>query len=214
MNNSFKYIFFDLDGTLVASALGIVNSFKYALEKMDMTIPTDEILMTFVGPPLDQSFRFCGVDEAEIDRAIELYRENYIPRGIYESYIFEGIENVLKTLKENGKSLIVTTSKVEHLAEKVLADHNISKYFDFICGSDVELTRNSKAKVIEYAFERANISNRDEVIIVGDTKYDIIGAKETGIKSIGVLYGYGSNDELKDADYIAEKSSDILSILL
>lgn len=214
MNNSFKYIFFDLDGTLVASALGIVNSFKYALEKMDMTIPTDEILMTFVGPPLDQSFRFCGVDEAEIDRAIELYRENYIPRGIYESYIFEGIENVLKTLKENGKSLIVTTSKVEHLAEKVLADHNISKYFDFICGSDVELTRNSKAKVIEYAFERANISNRDEAIIVGDTKYDIIGAKETGIKSIGVLYGYGSNDELKDADYIAEKSSDILSILL
>ncbi len=214
MNNSFKYIFFDLDGTLLASALGIVNSFKYALEKMDMTIPTDEILMTFVGPPLDQSFRFCGVDEAEIDRAIELYRENYIPRGIYESYIFEGIENVLKTLKENGKSLIVTTSKVEHLAEKVLADHNISKYFDFICGSDVELTRNSKAKVIEYAFERANISNRDEVIIVGDTKYDIIGAKETGIKSIGVLYGYGSNDELKDADYIAEKSSDILSILL
>ena len=214
MNNSFKYIFFDLDGTLVASALGIVNSFKYALEKMDMTIPTDEILMTFVGPPLDQSFRFCGVDEAEIDRAIELYRENYIPRGIYESYIFEGIENVLKTLKENGKSLIVTTSKVEHLAEKVLADHNISKYFDFVCGSDVELTRNSKAKVIEYAFERANISNRDEVIIVGDTKYDIIGAKETGIKSIGVLYGYGSNDELKDADYIAEKSSDILNILL
>ncbi|MBO8434312.1 MAG: HAD-IA family hydrolase [Tyzzerella sp.] len=214
MNNSFKYIFFDLDGTLVASALGIVNSFKYALEKMDMTIPTDEILMTFVGPPLDQSFRFCGVDEAEIDRAIELYRENYIPRGMYEAYIFEGIENVLKTLKENGKSLIVTTSKVEHLAEKVLADHNISKYFDFICGSDVELTRNSKAKVIEYAFERANISNRDEVIIVGDTKYDIIGAKETGIKSIGVLYGYGSNDELKDADYIAEKSSDILSILL
>ena len=214
MNNSFKYIFFDLDGTLVASALGIVNSFKYALEKMDMTIPTDEILMTFVGPPLDQSFRFCGVDEAEIDRAIELYRENYIPRGIYESYIFEGIENVLKTLKENGKSLIVTTSKVEHLAEKVLADHNISKYFDFICGSDVELTRNSKAKVIEYAFELANISNRDEAIIVGDTKYDIIGAKETGIKSIGVLYGYGSNDELKNADYIAEKSSDILNILL
>ena len=214
MNNSFKYIFFDLDGTLVASALGIVNSFKYAFEKMDMTIPTDEILMTFVGPPLDQSFRFCGVDEAEIDRAIELYRENYIPRGIYESYIFEGIENVLKTLKENGKSLIVTTSKVEHLAEKVLADHNISKYFDFICGSDVELTRNSKAKVIEYAFELANISNRDEAIIVGDTKYDIIGAKETGIKSIGVLYGYGSNDELKNADYIAEKSSDILNILL
>ena len=214
MSSNFKHIFFDLDGTLIASGVGVINSFKYALEKMDITIPSDEVLMTFIGPPLEHSFRICGVAEENVNRAVEIYRENYIPRGMYEANIFEGIEDVLKTLKENGKSLIVTTSKVEHLAEKVLADHNISKYFDFICGSDVELTRNSKAKVIEYAFERANISNRDEAIIVGDTKYDIIGAKETGIKSIGVLYGYGNNEDLKEADYVAETTLDILNILL
>lgn len=211
---NFKYILFDLDGTLIDSALGVKNSFKYALEKMNIDIPSDEVLTTFVGPPLEASFKFVGVADENIKNAIEFYRENYTPRGMYEGETFEGIEYVLKKLKEAGKTLIVTTSKVEYLAVKVLEYNKIANYFDYICGSDVEGKRNTKAKVIEYAFERAYIKNRDDAVIVGDTKYDIQGAKEAGIKSLGVFYGYGQNSDIENADYTAVNSYNILDVLL
>lgn len=211
---NFKYILFDLDGTLIDSALGIKNSFKYALKKMNIDIPSDEVLTTFVGPPLEASFKVVGVSDENIKNAVQFYRENYTPRGMYEGEAFEGIEYVLEKLKEAGKTLIVTTSKVEYLAVKVLEYNKIANYFDYICGSDVEGKRNTKAKVIEYAFEKAGIKNRDDAVIIGDTKYDIQGAKEAGIKSLGVFYGYGQNSDIENADYTAVNSYNILDVLL
>lgn len=214
MDNNFKYVLFDLDGTLIDTAEGIRNSFIYAFNKMGIEIPSESEIKGFMGPPLEQSFSSLGLSGDDIVKAVSFFRENYKATGIYECKVFEGIEYTLKKIKEAGKIIIVTTSKVQYFAEKVIKDNNISKYFDFICGSDISCGRDSKTKVIEYAFDVAKIKNKCEAIIIGDTKYDIKGAKDTGIKSIGAFYGYGEKSDLEKADFTVDTPYNILDIIL
>ncbi len=212
--SNYKYVLFDLDGTLINTAEGIRNSFIYAFNKMNMEIPPENELISFMGPPLEHTFFNKGLIGDDIPKAVALFRENYRNTGIYECKVFDGIEHVLKKLKEAGKILIVTTSKVQYFAEQILRDNNISEYFDYVCGNDISSGRDSKTKVIEYAFEVAKIKNKDEVIIIGDTKYDIEGAKNTGIKSIGAFYGYGEKSDLEKADFTVDTAYNILDIVL
>ena len=211
----YKYVFFDLDGTLTDSGPGIINSAIYALGKFGITITDRKQLFPFIGPPLADSFRdLFGIPEDQIPLAIKYYREDYNVKGIYENEPYEGIREVLEELHSKGIKLVIATSKPDYLAQIVLDHFDLSKYFTYVSGA-VKDVRISKTEVIHHALEANNIKNLDEVIMVGDRMFDIMGAKENNIDSIGVLYGYGNIEELKEAGatYIVSKPEDIIELL-
>ena len=217
MNNNFEYILFDLDGTITDSGEGITKSVQYALKYFDILVNNLEELRKFIGPPLKESFKeYYKFDEEKANIALVKYREYYADKGIYENDLYDGIIEVLDKLKQNGKTIILATSKPEVYAKQILEYFKIDKYFTFVAGSDFEETRVRKGDVIKYALEGAKISELSKVIMVGDREHDIIGAKENNIKSIGVLYGYGDVIELTQAraEYIAKNPKEILDIIL
>ncbi len=195
-----KYIFFDLDGTLTESHPGITRSVKYALEKHGFTAPPLDELKVYVGPPLGDMFmKNCGVSKEEATQMVLTYRERYVTIGKFECNVYDGVEEMLKRLKNMGKVLCVATSKPEGSAKEVLEHFGIAKYFDFIGGDTEAHERTNKTAVINYVMEQMKIPDKNDVIMVGDTHYDVIGAKESGLKCVGVLYGYGDRKKLEDA---------------
>ncbi len=217
MNNDFQYILFDLDGTLTDSGEGITKAAQYALKHFGIEVEDLNDLRKFVGPPLRDSYKnFYDFDDEKAEIGITKFREYYTDKGIYENKVYDGVEETLKALKDNGKKLIVATSKPEVHAKVVLDHFDLAKYFDFIGGADLEETRVRKSDVIKYSMENVGIDDLSKVIMVGDREHDIIGAKENNIKSIGVLYGYGDVVELTQAraDYVVEKPQDIIDIVI
>lgn len=213
----YKYILFDLDGTLTDSAPGIINSVIYALKKYNIEVTDRAQLYKFVGPPLIDSFqKHYGFSKEKAEEALDYYRERYRDKGIFENLVYDGLENLLKALKRSNKTLIVATSKPQIFAERVLDHFNITKYFTYIAGSTLDGTRERKGDVIKYALENCGIMDLSEVIMIGDREHDIIGAKEAGVSSMGVLYGYGDRRELETAgaDFIATTIEDIEKLLL
>lgn len=208
-----KTVLFDLDGTITDSGPGILNSVQYALKKMGMEVEDREKLRRFIGPPLKEEFKkFCGLSEAEGVHAVALYREYYTEKGIFENEVYDGIPEVLKSLKEEGKTVIMATSKPEKFA-KIIADHfHLTSYFDFIGGSMMDGQRTEKSEVIAYVLDACGVKDRSTVLMIGDRDYDILGAKAVGVHSMGVLYGYGSRQELENAgaEYIVETAGGIL----
>lgn len=216
MNRKYQYILFDLDGTLTDSGMGIVNSVAYSLQKKGIDVEDKEELLKFVGPPLIESYRrYYGYSMEEAVEMVDIYREYYGTKGLYENSVYEGMEEVLKVLKERGKVLIVATSKPEEYARQIVEHYGLSKYFMYVAGSNMDETRTKKAEVIAYALESCNIQNMNEVVMIGDRKHDVLGAKAMGVDSIGVLYGYGSREELEaaGADRIVESAEDLIRIL-
>ena len=207
---------FDLDGTLTDPKIGITKSVQYALESFDIIIKDLDDLLCFIGPPLRQSFKdFYGFNDENIEKAVEKYREYFIPKGIYENTMYAGIDTVLKELSDTGKTLMIATSKPTILAKTVLSHFDLEKYFVFISGSEMDGVRSDKSEVIQYAVEQNNITDLSGCIMIGDRKHDIIGAKTVGIKSIGVLYGYGDYDEMAKAgaDYIIKDVTELSALL-
>ena len=191
------YILFDLDGTLTDPKTGITRSVQYALEKYGIRIENTDELCPFIGPPLKESFiKFFGFDEEMASDAVAKYREYFATIGIYENIIYEGVPEMLEALKDNGKDLILATSKPTVYAKKILEYFEIDKYFRFISGSELDGRRTNKAEVINYALRNCQIDDLSSVVMVGDRKHDILGAKQVGVLSVGVLYGYGSYEEL------------------
>ena len=213
----YKYVLFDLDGTLTNSELGITKSVQHALKRFGIEVEDRTKLRPFIGPPLGESFQvYYGLSEEESQKAIEYYRERFSVKGLYENEVYEGVEKMLQTLKGSGKKLIVATSKPEKFTMIILEHFDLLKYFDFVAGATMDGSRGEKADVIRYALEIGGIEDKSEVIMIGDRKFDILGAKENGLASIGVLYGFGDREELTaaGADYIAECAEDIAEILL
>ena len=212
----YKYVFFDLDGTLTDSGPGIINSAIYALGKFGITIKDRKQLFPFIGPPLTESFRdLFGIPEDQVPLAIQYYREDYNVNGIFDNEVYEGIREVLEELTNRGLKLVIATSKPDYLAEIVLEHFDLKKYFTYVSGA-VKDVRITKTEVIQHALEANNITNLKEVIMVGDRKYDVIGAKNVGIKSIAVLYGgYSTLEEFEEVkpDFIIEKPYEILEIV-
>ncbi|MBR1741039.1 MAG: HAD family hydrolase [Lachnospiraceae bacterium] len=209
----YKNILFDLDGTLTDPGLGITNSVMYALRRFDIHAEDRAALYKFIGPPLRESFEvFYGFSREKSEMAIRYYREYFSERGLYENEVYDGIESLLNTLKERGKTLLVATSKPEVYAVRILKHFKLYDYFDFVAGATMDSTRNEKADIIKYALQSCRISEKSSTVMVGDRKHDVIGARENGLDSIGVLFGYGNADELKDAGaaFLAEKPEDIL----
>ncbi|TAH69577.1 MAG: HAD family hydrolase [Anaerolineaceae bacterium] len=211
------YILIDLDGTITNPKEGITKSLQYALRAMNVYIDDLDSLTKYIGPPLRNSFmEGFGFSEEDTATVITKYREYFDEKGIHQNELYDGMERLLTRLKQAGKYLIVATSKPEESAIKVLKSFHLDHYFDDICGATFDESRSSKDDVIRYALERNSITNLDRVIMVGDRKYDIIGAKKIGIASIGVLYGFGSEEELREAgaDRIATTVEDIYDIII
>lgn len=209
----YKYILFDLDGTLTNPEIGITNCVMYALEKFGIKVEDRKELHPFIGPPLSYSFQtYYGLSEEDSELAIKYYRERFSVKGLYENEVYNGVEKVLQQLKESGKTLIIATSKPEEFTLKILEHFDLLKYFDFVAGATMDGSRGEKADVIRYALEISGIEDKSEAIMIGDRKYDILGAKENGLESIGVLFGFGDHKELAEAgaNYIAESVEDIL----
>lgn len=213
---SYSTILFDLDGTLSDSSQGIINSIIYALEKYDVNDYDMPLLRKFLGPPLHESFeKIMGFDKEKSLQAVKLYREYFSSKGLFENEIYGGVSDLLQNLKENGKTLIVATSKPQPFTDRIMEHFNIAKYFDFIAGSNMDTTRSKKAEVIEYALSECNIKNKSKVVMIGDRAEDMIGAQTVGVDSIGVEYGYGTFDELKNAGatYIVKTVGELKDLL-
>ena len=214
---NYKYILFDLDGTLMESGLGVTNAIIYALDKLNISVDDRTELYKFLGPPLDESFElYYNLSKEQIRQAIDSYREYYEEKGWLEKDIYAGMVELLEALKSKDKTLIVATSKPKFFADKILEHFDISKYFIYISGSNLDETRVHKDEVIGHALEQCRIMDMSSAIMIGDRKHDVLGAAKFGIDSIGVLFGYGDRAELESAgaDYIAETVEDIGKLLI
>ncbi len=211
----YNTVLFDLDGTLTDPGMGITNSVAHALKKYGIEVEDKRELYKFIGPPLHESFmKYYGFSEKEAETAIVYYREYFRDTGIFENEVYNGIENLLKEIKASGRKIILATSKPEEFAKRILVHFGLDKYFDFAAGATMDTSRSKKGDVIAYALKECGCSSKNAVM-VGDRMHDILGAKENGLASIGVLFGYGSREELENAgaDYIAETVDDIIKFI-
>lgn len=211
--HNFKYIFFDLDGTLTDTSQGITKSVQYALKCVGID-EKRENLLKFIGPPIMDSFRdYYNMDEEMCSTAVRYYRERYSVDGLYEIKLYDDVIFVLKELKARGKILAVATSKPEVYAKKICDYFELSQYLDCICGSGLDGSFYHKCDVINKTLDTLKIEP-DEAIMVGDRKYDIIGAKQCNMLSIGVRCGFASDNELEDAgaDYVVDNLSGLLEV--
>ncbi len=200
-----EYLLFDLDGTLTDPKEGITKSVQYALKHYGIQVEDLDQLVPFIGPPLMDSFReFYGFSPEQAREGVHVYREYFNERGWRENRVFPGIPSMLEKLKAAGKHLYVATSKPEVFALRILKYFDLEKYFEGVGGADLEEKRCRKADVIRYLLEREGISWKTEeecsrILMVGDREHDVLGAAQLGIDCAGVLYGYGSLEELKES---------------
>ena len=212
----YDIILFDLDGTLTDPGIGITNSVAHALAHWNIEVADRAELYKFIGPPLSDSFmRYYGFSEEDAIHAIAVYREYFSVKGLYENEVYPGILELLSALKAAGKTVVLATSKPEGFAVEILRHFGLYDYFDIIAGASMDESRNKKADVIAYAISQMKNPDLSRMIMIGDREHDILGAKQIGIDSIGVLYGYGdrAEHEKAGATYIAEKVKDILPML-
>lgn len=208
-----KSILFDLDGTLTDSGDGIMNCAALALERLGIPIPPRDALRVFVGPPLHDTFRQFGVPEDQVDEAIRIYRSRYVPVGKFENTPYPGIRELLEKLRTQGNRLYVATSKPEEMAVEVLEHFDLAHFFDHICGASLDRSRIAKDAVISYLLQLHGADG--QMVMVGDTVFDVLGAAAHGIPAVGVAWGYGSVEEMKKAGAaaIAVTMDELLSIL-
>ena len=218
----FQYILFDLDGTLTDPKLGITSSVQHALRALGIEEPSLDKLEPFIGPPLADSFQeFYGLDEEQTAAAVARYRERFQDQGIYENEIYPGVADMLAALKAGGKKLSIASSKPTPFVERILDYFAIRTYFDVIVGSNLDGTRSRKEEVVEEALRQmlpagmTSAEKKAAVAMVGDRRFDIEGAKEHGLTSVGVSFGYAPEGELAQAgaDFIVD-TVDALSELL
>ena len=211
----YKTLLFDLDGTITDSSEGIINSIVYALEKMNVTITDRAVLKKFVGPPLMDSYKkYFDFTKEEAELGLKLFREYFAEKGIFENRLFDGMAELLADLVKEGYELVLSTSKPDVFAEKILEHFNIKQYFTHMSACPMDEANITKIDIIKGALEMTSNKNKDEILMIGDTALDVNGAKICGIDALGVLYGTDTAEELKNAVYIAKDINEIRSILL
>ncbi len=212
-------VLFDLDGTLTDSGEGITRSVQYALEKgFGIVVDDPEELRSFVGPPLREKFMsYAGLSREQAEEAIRLYRERYTEKGMFENSVYEGVRELLKALKQEHFTVALTSSKPEVYCRQILEHFDLLPYFDLVCGSELDGGRSEKSELIRTCLDRLGMTYRgEEAVIVGDREYDIVGAKQTGIGSVGVTYGYGPREELEAVwpDVICDSAYEVRNVLI
>jgi len=196
----YRNLLFDLDGTLTDPAEGITKSVAYALSRFGLEVKSLSSLNKFIGPPLKGSFmKFYGLTEKDALLGVDYYRERYNTIGWRENRVYEGVPKLLSRLREAGFRLILATSKPTGVSQQILRHFELEPYFGFLAGASLDESRTEKGEVIAYALETCNIQNLAETVMIGDRMHDVYGAKQNKIDSVGVLYGYGSREELEGA---------------
>ena len=219
-----KYLLFDLDGTLTDPKLGITSCVQYALKFFGIEEPDNDKLLSYIGPPLIESFQeYHGLTQEQAKIAVEKYRERFKDIGIFENDVIDGIDEVLSELMKNGFVLALATSKPQEFAVRIMEHFDLSRYFTVEMGSGMNGERKYKADVIEAVIEKlAKMYPQEDIssikadsIMIGDRLHDIEGAKQCGIESIGVRFGYAKEGELEEAgaDYIVSTPQELLRLL-
>jgi phosphoglycolate phosphatase len=213
--DSIKNILFDLDGTLTDPIEGMTKCFHYALERMSAPLPTREELQLHIGPPLRNTFSLIlNTDDAVlVERAVGLYRERFSLTGMFENEVFDGVPEMLASLQSSAKRLFVATSKVKAYTHRILDHFKLSDYFEGVYGSEMDGKFDNKADLIQHILANESLAH-NETLMVGDRKYDIVGAKQNGCFALGVTYGYGSEEELREAgaDFIFHSPRDVAAL--
>ncbi len=201
VGRDFEFILFDLDGTLTDSGPGILSCLEYALEDQGIPIPERDQMRTYLGPPLVDTFRgVFGMNDQQIAQAIDKYRERYHDIGLFENSVYEGVPVLLAELQGAGLRMATATSKPEYSATRILQHFELDQYFEFIGAAALDGTRDSKSLVIKHTLDNTNTNpTSHNMIMIGDRRHDVYGAREHGIDTIGVLWGYGDADELTSA---------------
>ncbi len=214
-------VLLDLDGTLTDAGPGILNCIRYALDDMGIEHPDDTEMRTFLGPPLADTFGcHFGMSSEQIDHAIAKYRERYHEVGLFENSVYDGIPELLQSLDDAGIVLAISTSKPTYSATRILEHFELDQYLAFIGGADLAGTRHDKAAVIAHTLEELHVRGQLDVdarlIMVGDREHDVHGARAHGIDTIGVLWGYGSQEELLGAGaaHLVENPQKLGSLLV
>lgn len=213
----FTHILFDLDGTLTNPRLGIGNSLKYALNQMQLDGYSDEILERFVGPPLQDSFKnLFGMNEIQIKLAVEHFRIYFGEKGLYENEPYSGIAELLENLHHSGKELFVVTSKLEKYAREIIRHFGFDQFINDLQGAEATGKHSGKGQLISQLMERHHIIASSTVVMVGDTPYDLIGAKENQISGIAVSYGFGTLETLRSCnpDFIVGSVNELTELLM
>lgn len=212
---NYKYILFDLDGTIVDSKAGIVDGIRYALGCKEISCP-DSVLDKMIGPPFRVSMReFLGLEMPMIEELITLYRGVYEADGWRKCSIYDGVSEMLSALKNAGKKLAIATSKPIKFTNIMVDGLDLRKYFDFVGGASSDASKETKADVVQLVIDAMNIEDKSEALMVGDRLYDIEGAHACGIDAVGILWGYGDEDELRSysAEYIVKTPDDLLRLI-
>lgn len=214
----FDHIFFDFDGTIMDTSPGIYDSFDRVIAHYKLDYPRSEY-DRMIGPPLRESFgNILNLPESEIRNAIKIYRDYYSTEGMYNARLYDGVVELIENLRKSGKKIYTATSKPELFTRRILEKYELDHLFDFIGGSDLEERgRVEKKDVVEYVVNTRKLSdNKEKCILIGDRKYDVVGAHEAGIKCAGILWGFGSREEFEScgADFILETPSDVETFLL
>ncbi len=215
LKNKFSTVVFDLDGTLTDSALGIINTIKYSLDKMNVDY-SNVNLNTFIGPPLlDSYMNELGMTKKDALKAIDYYQERFSTIGKFENKVYDGIIEMLEKLKSVGYTLLIATTKPEIFAIEIAKHFNFYNYFDVITGGSLDQKLSDKAEILDIALNRNN-TDRSSAIMVGDRMHDVIGAHKNNLSCIGITYGYGTKQELTDskADYILNSPSQVADFLI
>ncbi len=210
-----KNILFDLDGTLTDPKIGITKSVAHALSHFGIEVSVLDTLCPFIGPPLIHSFcNLYGFSEEQASKAVDVYREYFSVKGLFENEVYSGIEDMLCDLKKSGKRLFIATSKPEKFAKQILEHFNLSQYFECIRGIEMHEEKVEKPEIVRRVIDGFNL-DKSECVMVGDRFYDIVGAKENGIASVGVTYGYGDFEELSKygADKIVDTVQELHNLL-
>jgi phosphoglycolate phosphatase len=213
----FTHVLFDLDGTLTNPRLGIGNSLKYALRQMQIDGYSDEILEKFVGPPLQDNFKnLFGMNERNTNLAVEHFRTYFGEKGLFENEPYQGVSEMLEELHLSGKRVYVVTSKLEKYAKMIMRHFEFDRYLDDLQGAEATGKHSGKGQLIEQLMERNRIPASSSVVMVGDTLYDLIGARENEISSIAVGYGFGTAESLSSCnpDYMVETVDDLAGLLM
>ena len=214
---SWDYICFDMDGTLSDSGPGITRCADYALRQMGFATAGPDSLRYFVGPPLTESFGVMnGMDEAQTAQAIRLFRARYAEKGIHEHEAYPGVPEMLRALRDAGKHLQIASSKPRTYVLQILTEYGVIDCFENIVGSEFDGTLSKKADVIEEILRRLAEAGaeKSQIVMIGDRHYDVRGAREHGLRCIGVRYGYGTPDELAEADFAVDSVEELRELLL
>jgi len=214
----YKYILIDMDGVVCDSARGILSSLKYSLEQLGIETPDLETLRPFLGPPIRVSYnKIFNLEGEKLELAVAKYRERYIPVGMFENDLYPGIYELLRDLKSDGRIIGLATGKVHDQATQILKHFGLLEYFDFVAGCELDGTRSFKHEIIDYALENLDATDKkDSAVMIGDRYHDIVGAAKVNVASVGVLYGYGTREELEahNPNYIAESVAQLRELLM